>query len=108
MVGALVQPCERRADDEGEARSADGELDRVPEEPRGLGAAVRLGVVAERELRRLVGGLGREEALPDEEAQRDERDVDRDRNAQGDDDPAPLEAAPLAGCAPAENGCSFM
>ena len=53
--------------DEREQRGADRELQRVPEEPRGLGAAVGLAVVVERELRRRARRLRREEALPQQE-----------------------------------------
>ena len=42
------------------------------------------------------------------EAQRDERDIDRDRHAKRDDDPAPFEARALARRRRGAEGCSFM
>ena len=97
-VGALVHPRERGADDERERRDAGGELERVPEQPRGVGIRIGRDVVAEREDRRLGGRLRGEEALPEQEAERDDRDVDRERHAGSDDDPLPLERVALLRC----------
>ena len=90
-IGPLVHPRERRAEHEGEERGAEREFDRVPEQPPGVAAAVGGGVVAEREDGFPRRRLRRAEALPEEEAERDDGKVDREGDRHADHDPLPVE-----------------
>jgi hypothetical protein len=93
-VGALVHPGEQRSQQERKHCGAARELDRAPEQHPRFRRAVGLLIVAERELRRLGGGLRREEALPQQESERHDAEVNRHRNAKADDQPFRIEGEP--------------
>ena len=67
------------------------ELNRGPEQPQRVGAAVGRGVVAEREDRVDRRRLRRAEALPQQKAERNDGDVDREGDASANHDPLPVE-----------------
>ena len=96
-VGALVHPRECRAEHEREERRTGRELNRGPEQPPGVAAAVGHGIVADREDGIRRRRLRRAEALPEQESKRDHGDVDREGDARADHDPLPVEAARLTG-----------
>src|SRR2546422_2609430 len=86
-VGALVHPRQQRPDAKRQQRCPDREPQRIPEQDPGVRRAVGLAVVAQREHGRLGGGLRREEALPQQEAERHHAQVHREHDAAADDQP---------------------
>src|SRR6266850_2992371 len=91
-VGALVHPRQQGPDAERQRRRPEREAQRIPEQYPGVRRAVGLAVVAQREHGRLGGGLRREEALPQQEAERQHRQIQRQQHAGPDDQPFQIEA----------------
>ena len=90
LVRSFIQ-ASAGADDERQHRGADGELQRVEEQPRVVAAQIGGAEILQRELRRRGGALRREKTLPQQEHERDEGEPDDQRDRNADQQPFRIE-----------------